>query len=264
MSHPNPPLVSVITVCFNPGETLRPTLESILIQTYPSLELIVIDGGSTDGTVNALARMEDSRLRFESGPDGGIYDAMNKGVGLARGEYVNFMNAGDRFDDAEVLNDLFGEGAPDGDYVYGHVRSVFPTVTKISRSLPPATVTRRKPFNHQALFARRRWLLSEPFSLDFGIAGDYEQTYRAFRAGARLSRVDRVVATVDMRQGASKASLWANFLVRRQILLLHGGRRPATYRTLVGEYVRIGAVVALQKIGLFHTVMRLAAKRRSA
>lgn len=89
--------ISVVTVCYNAVETLEETMLSVLHQTYPDIEYIIIDGGSTDGTVDIIKKYADRLAYWVSEPDKGIYDAMNKGIDIATGDYINFMNAGDKF-----------------------------------------------------------------------------------------------------------------------------------------------------------------------
>lgn len=91
------PKITVITICFNIGNELEQTIKSVIGQSYPNIEYIIIDGGSTDDTMAVLKRYKDNISLIVSEPDKGVYDAMNKGVRLATGDYVNFMNGGDRF-----------------------------------------------------------------------------------------------------------------------------------------------------------------------
>lgn len=95
--------ISVVTVCYNAAATIEETIQSVLNQTYPNVEYIIIDGGSTDGTVDIIKRYADRVAYWVSEPDKGIYDAMNKGIAAATGDYINFMNAGDRFYEDKVL-----------------------------------------------------------------------------------------------------------------------------------------------------------------
>ena len=92
------PLVSVITPVLNAADTLELTLLSVSAQTYSNIEHIVIDGGSTDGTVDILQRFQSSaQLRWQSEPDSGMYSAINKGIALARGGYISYLNADDLY-----------------------------------------------------------------------------------------------------------------------------------------------------------------------
>jgi glycosyltransferase involved in cell wall biosynthesis len=101
------PLVTVITVCFNCKSDIEKTIKSVLEQTYDNIEYLIIDGGSTDGTVDVIKTYSDRLAYWVSEPDRGIYDAMNKGLQKAAGEWVNFMNVGDLFVDEMVATDLF-------------------------------------------------------------------------------------------------------------------------------------------------------------
>ena len=88
-------LISVVTVSYNAVATIEQTLLSVINQTYPNIEYIIIDGGSTDGTVDIIKKYADEIVYWISEPDKGIYDAMNKGIKKANGEWINFINAGD-------------------------------------------------------------------------------------------------------------------------------------------------------------------------
>lgn len=98
--------ISIITICYNSSKTIERTILSVLGQTYQNYEYIVIDGGSTDGTVDIL-RKYSRKINWISEPDNGIYDAMNKGIRISKGEWLNFMNAGDRFASNDVLEKIF-------------------------------------------------------------------------------------------------------------------------------------------------------------
>ena len=89
--------VSVITISYNAVSVIEDTIQSVLNQSYKDIEYIIIDGGSTDGTVDIIKKYQDKINYWVSEPDNGIYDAMNKGIDKATGEWINFMNAGDYF-----------------------------------------------------------------------------------------------------------------------------------------------------------------------
>ncbi|MBA3025313.1 MAG: glycosyltransferase [Sulfurimonas sp.] len=103
------PLISIVTVVYNGEEYLEATIQSIINQSYKNIEYIIIDGGSTDGTLDIIKKYEDKIKYWVSEKDRGIYDAMNKGVLVATGEWINFMNAGDIFYNENVLNEVFPE-----------------------------------------------------------------------------------------------------------------------------------------------------------
>jgi glycosyltransferase involved in cell wall biosynthesis len=103
----NSPLISIITVVYNSASTLEQTILSVINQTYENIEYIIIDGGSTDGTVDIINKYEDKLAYWVSEPDNGIYDAMNKGINRATGEWINFMNAGDGFNSYNILEDVY-------------------------------------------------------------------------------------------------------------------------------------------------------------
>ena len=99
----NKPLISVITVVFDGAQRLEYTIRSVVNQTYDNVEYIVIDGGSTDGTLEIVRKFGEAIDYWVTGPDKGVYDAMNKGLSIASGEWINFMNAGDAFCSKESI-----------------------------------------------------------------------------------------------------------------------------------------------------------------
>ena len=103
----NYPLISVITVSYNAVLTIEQTILSVINQTYLNIEYIIIDGGSTDGTVNVIKKYADKIAYWVSESDKGIYDAMNKGIAYSHGEYCNFINAGDKFCSSSLLKKYY-------------------------------------------------------------------------------------------------------------------------------------------------------------
>ena len=108
-SYDDKPLISIITVVYNGEKHLQETIQSVINQTYDNVEYIIIDGGSSDGTIDIIKKYEDQIDYWVSEKDNGIYDAMNKGIKVAKGKWLNFMNAGDKFYDKETLNSIFAE-----------------------------------------------------------------------------------------------------------------------------------------------------------
>ena len=115
--------ITVVTVCYNAVKEIEKTIQSVISQTYDNVEYIIVDGGSTDGTLDIIRKYSSRITRWVSEPDKGIFDAMNKSAHMATGEYINFMNAGDLFFDEKVLSDIFAGRSYDEDVLYGSTRS---------------------------------------------------------------------------------------------------------------------------------------------
>lgn len=101
------PLITVVTVVYNGVEDLEKTIQSVLNQTYPNIEYIIIDGGSTDGTIDIIKKYQGRLAYWVSEPDEGIYYAMNKGIQKATGEWIHFRNCGDYFFDIDAVEKMF-------------------------------------------------------------------------------------------------------------------------------------------------------------
>lgn len=182
----NLPLISIITVCRNVGEAIGETIESILTQTYTNIELIVIDGASTDNTVEVIKQYENKLARWISEPDKGIYDAMNKGLRIASGEWVSFMNVGDSFADDNVLKSIFYDAKiPDNiKLIGGNTNNFFPDGhIEVHHATSAESIKYQIPFSHQACFTRRELDRSSgafQFDLRYKIAADYNLFYNIY------------------------------------------------------------------------------------
>ncbi|MEY4885109.1 MAG: hypothetical protein RL151_418 [Bacteroidota bacterium] len=214
--------ISIITATFQSARTLRDTIDSVRRQSCPDVEHIIVDGGSTDDTLSIVA--EHGHLqKVISGPDRGIYDAMNKGIGMAEGEIIGILNSDDFYADDRVLADIAGIFRdPAVDAVYGDLDYIHPDENqRITRrwtagSYRPGGFLWGWMPPHPTFFVRRR--LYEQFggfNLDMGTCGDYELMLRmVHRHGARLSYLPRTL--VKMRAGgASNASLGARLKANR-------------------------------------------------
>ena len=205
------PEVSIITVCRNAESCLGSTMDSILAQTFQPIEYIVIDGASTDRTLalikerEAAFRSRGIAFRWLSEPDGGIYDAMNKGIRLASGRWLNFMNAGDGFHDVEVLADIFSreEYPSEVGVIYGdtELRLSFGSVEM--RPKPLEYMKKKMPFCHQSTFVRAEEMKAHPFDLTYPFAADYAFFYQYYQHGGGFRYVNRLVAYFESEEGAS-------------------------------------------------------------
>lgn len=194
------PKITVITVCYNAAPEIEETLDSILGQTATGdMEVIVIDGGSTDGTVEKIRKYESRLARFISEPDKGIYNAMNKGIALSTGEYVNFMNSGDRFFNSDVVADVITEidgMAERPDVIYGATVFRYPDgyAGQLSDiSLMPDHMGAC----HQSVFVDGDMIRKQPFDETFRISADFELLHRLYLRGARFAEVKKYVAVYN-------------------------------------------------------------------
>ena len=189
---------SIITVCLDVVKSVRCTIESIQNQSFSDYEWIVVDGGSTDGTIDVLDDYSEHIATLISEPDRGIYHAMNKGIAHAKGEYVIFMNAGDFFANKDVLAAV--NAAPRADLLIGDL--IFSVSDKV-RSLPdelPDNFLLTNMLPHQATFFRRQLFESHGhFDESFRIAGDYEMFARLIQSGEVSYR--HVPKTIAVFQG---------------------------------------------------------------
>lgn len=202
-------LISIVTVSYNAVLTIEQTILSVINQTYPNVEYIIIDGGSTDGTVDIIKKYEDKIAYWVSEPDKGIYDAMNKGVVVATGEWINFMNAGDIFTDGDVIDKLFHQNIIINrvGIVFGDTLVVFRNREKIVR-FGDDTYHKIMPSCHQSIFCRRNLLVSNPFDLRYKIAADYNFFFQLKQRKVEFQYIQLVVAIYDATDGISSRNVW--------------------------------------------------------
>jgi glycosyltransferase involved in cell wall biosynthesis len=194
-------LLSVITVCYNAEKVIGRTIASVLAQSADYFEYIIVDGASTDRTMEIVASYQARflqrgiRLVVVSEKDRGIYDAMNKGVRLSSGEWLNFMNAGDRFKcptTLEKLREPLTKG--DADVVYGSTIMLRGGMMRPSAPLPLDRFARKQPICHQSTFIRASLLKEHPYDERYRVGGDYDFLLWAYTRGARYRQVDECVA----------------------------------------------------------------------
>jgi len=205
-------MISVATVVLDAARCIDRCVDSVLGQTYEKFEYLVIDGGSTDGTLEILARYRDRIDHLVSEPDRGLYHAMNKAIRAATGDFLYFLNSDDTFCDEAVVADVAAviEQHPSVDLVYGDV--LYRSSTRLVRKPQVPVLNReslcRKGFCHQALFARRQTLQrTGGFSEAYRIVADGDWLARALAAGATSRHIDRDIAIFAL-DGLSGTSNW--------------------------------------------------------
>lgn len=194
---------SIITVSYNAVDRLEKTIQSVLAQSYTDKEYIIIDGGSKDGTVDVIKHYSDRINCWVSEPDKGIYDAMNKGIKIASGDYLIFMNADDVFADTEVLQKVSGLVEDDADVVYGNWRTI--TEYGLFANKPGRLSSLNKKFVlcHQATFVKVNLLKQAPFDLQYKYAGDYDMLSSYYLSGKKFQYVDVEIAEISINSGAT-------------------------------------------------------------
>jgi len=241
-------LVTVITVVRNDKVLLERSIQSVLSQTYRNIEYIVIDGASTDGTVDVIKKYEDRISCWISEPDRGIYDAMNKGIERATGSWINFMNAGDMFSTTDTVSQVMEHACTStADLVYGHCQLIYDTDSSVVwKAVSPEQLWRGMAFRHQSLFTRTEICRKFSFDTSYRIGADFAFIFRCYREGYRFCPVDRLITSVSTG-GISDALLfrgiWEN---RRTVIEYQNTLKVNAY--YVTEMILAAVRVALKKI----------------
>ena len=213
------PKISVITVSLKSVETIEATIKSVLDQTYNNLEYLVIDGGSKDGTVELLEKYSnDSKLKFISEADNGIYGAMNKGIKMAVGEWIFFIGSDDTLFSNGIIEKVFSQDHGNAEVIYGNVK------------LLHAGLTYDGPFDHekisqnnichQGMFIKKS--LYEKlggFNTKYIVAADYEFNIKWMGMGISSAYVNEIIAIYN-EKGFSFHVMDENFHNDRDLMLV--------------------------------------------
>ncbi len=190
--------ISIITIVYNNVRDIEYTISSVLKQSYPNIEYIVVDGASTDGTLDIINRYKDSITTIISEKDNGIYDAMNKGLALATGDYVLFLNSGDELYDEDTIRCIVekGKGA---DIIYGETKLIDEQrhVVADRRHKAPEHFdwkSFRYGMNicHQAIYIKRS--ITSPYDLSYHLSADIDWVIRAAKKATSTQNVHQYVA----------------------------------------------------------------------
>ena len=228
------PLFSIITITYNAAATLPPTLRSVEQQTYTNYEYIVVDGASTDATL-ALVEASSLDARVLSEPDKGLYDAMNKGVKMAVGEYLIFLNAGDAFhapDTLQCVADIIGADRPG--VVYGETAIVDAerNFIMMRRLRAPETLTWRSFAQgmlvcHQAFIARRD--IAPLYDLQYRYSADVDWCIRCMKQTREL--LNTHLTLIDyLNEGETTRHHRASLKERYAVMCHHYGTLPTMLR----------------------------------
>lgn len=172
------PKITIITVVYNAIESIEQTIQSVIGQTYPNFEYIVIDGASTDGTIDVIKKYQDKIIHWVSEPDNGIYDAMNKGIKLAKGEWVYFLGGDDLLYINSVLKNISSRLTDKNKIYYGNV--LFKTRNVIYDGKFSALKIATRNISHQSIFYPREIFDKYRFDTKYKIFADYELNLKLY------------------------------------------------------------------------------------
>jgi len=229
-------LFSIITVTYNASQWLERTIQSIISQSYPHIEYIIIDGNSTDGTLDIIKKHQSSISKYVSEPDSGLYDAMNKGLRLASGDYVWFINAGDTlYSDnivQKIVNSLSSENLPD--IIYGETQIVDEHSNLLAmRRLKAPEKLSWKSFNmgmlvcHQSLMVKKT--VEGLYDMKVRFAADYDWCIRCLKKANKVLNT-RLILSKFLEAGLSAANRKESLKERYRIMCRNYGKLPTQIR----------------------------------
>ncbi len=225
------PKVSIITVVYNNRDALKATIDNITSQTYPSIEHIIIDGGSTDGSIEVANEYKDYISYYVTEKDKGLYDAMNKGYRAATGEYVWFINTGDYIENNSILMHLYEHWGLMDDVYYGETNfideagNIMGTRSELTTRKVPAELTWKsfrhgQVVSHQSIIVKRE--LAGEFDLQYKVSADVDWGITALKKATRIVNTNMIL-TKYLVGGFSKVNQQTSWKERFNIFVKHYG-----------------------------------------
>lgn len=191
------PLISIVTVSYNAGPVIEKTIKSVISQNYNNIQYLIIDGGSKDSTLDIIDEYKVYFSFFISEPDKGIYDAMNKAINVATGEWIIFMNAGDLLVDG-VLNEIFGKEIDNfTEVIYGDAIVKYPFGNRYIQAGFFTNNDFNLPFCHQSAMVRTKYMKQYQFDLRYKVAADYNFFYTLYKMERKFLYVPIPIAQYD-------------------------------------------------------------------
>lgn len=228
MTPESKPFYSIIIATFNSAATIEPCLHSILQQSFPGFEVLIQDGGSTDGTLRLVQQFNDRRIKLVSGPDSGIYDAMNKAADRMNGQWILFLGSDDSLYHPHILQEIYTvvEQHPVSRFIYGNVFTSDQQEQRYDshnyEKLLRLNICHQAIFYHQSLFRHARYDLRYP------VCADWDFNLKCFRPPVHPLYVNKIIANYSL---AGKSARWyhnpeylQHFSDIRQMILRYRGR----------------------------------------
>lgn len=237
------PLISIVTVVFNGAKTIEESIQSVLNQSYKNVEYIIVDGGSTDGTLDIIKKYEESIAYWVSEEDGGIYDAMNKGIQASKGDTIGIVNADDvlYLDTLERVQSLML--SKDLDYTYGtvHYMNENGVVFGEMSPMPTKDIERQKyydmPFPHPSMFVKREvYEKTGLYKLEFRLSADYDFVLRVLEAGYRGLALSE--PTGKFRSGGESGG-FETFIDTKNVLLGYKVSKVLVYKNMLTSMAKV-------------------------
>jgi len=254
------PLVSIVTVTLNAGAALERTIESVRWQSYPLIQYVVVDGGSTDGTLDMIKKFKNTIDRVLSEEDFGIYHAMNKGLALCKGDLVYFLNAGDCLYDTTVISDVVDEYCRyDWDLIYGDAVLVSaPCGENVHKRHIDVSMDKLKNgymICHQAVYVRKS--VMKEFDTRFRLSADFDLLCRLFKEGLRKKYLPRNVCYY----ATGGASSDRNVIIKEKTEIIRENfGRLYGWRYCIFQYIRsrVRAIaISLDLLRYYHKLRRM-------
>lgn len=230
------PVISIITIVYNGIDTLEKTIQSIAAQTYPHIQYIIIDGGSKDGTVDLIGRYAQNIDNWVSEPDKGLYDAMNKGIDRATGDYLWFINSGDEIASPHTLSQIF-KNEPLADIYYGDTVMIDTDGNELGerRLKPPKALSWRDFRNgmlvsHQSFICKRS--IAGHYNLAYRFSADFEWCLLALQKAQSVVNTQMVLSRF-LDGGLTKKNIVPGLKERFRIMRAHFGLIPTLFRHII-------------------------------
>jgi glycosyltransferase involved in cell wall biosynthesis len=226
------PIVSIITVVYNSKDLIEKTIQNILSQTYKNIEYIIIDGASTDGTLDIVKKYNSAISYWISEKDKGLYDAMNKGLHVATGDYVWFINSGDLVNENETIEKIFSSEVKNADVIFGDVMYVDENFNNIglrskitNKSLPQKLTFQSFKYGmvvgHQGFLMKRK--LAPDYDLKYRYVADYDWEINCMKRTENCVKVNLTLAKF-LVAGVSTQQRKKCLEEKYQIIIKHWGK----------------------------------------
>lgn len=216
------PRISIITVVYNDLPNIEKTILSVINQTYSNIEYIIIDGGSNDGTTDVIKKYEKHLYYWCTEADKGIYNAMNKGVKKATGDWIAFINSGDYYYNNEVFDLIFSsDSIKEADVIYGNMILKYLFALFLSQPLELSLFNQLFPFSHPASLVKSSIIKKYQFNEEYKLAADYDFFYKLYCKKYKFIYLPIIISVFEAENGASSSNNLRTFrevsIINKQI-----------------------------------------------